>query len=241
MSRLPEYVFYAEDTHVYANLYTDCTADLHVGTTDLRIREETNYPRDGRVRFTLEPATPASFTFSVRIPRWANGAVVRVNGTPVTYKFKAGQMLNLPRRWRRGDTVELDFPMPVRTIRGRCRQSGRFAVMRGPVVYALDTRKIDAFRTTHPYDAQTVMMIDPTSLAYDAKDGSISARASTVEWAVGVADVSVDGKLPKNVCRVRLTPFRDEDNTLTYFRAPNLEEDCRSEDELLGPAAAETH
>ena len=49
---------------------------------------------------------------------------------------------------------------------------------------------------------------------------------------------AVDGKNPDNVRRVSLMPFADEDNTLTYFRAPNLEEDVTDEDELFGGGAA---
>lgn len=75
------------------------------------------------------------------------------------------------------------------------------------------------------------MMMDPTRLAY--MDGKIGAFVSTENWAVGVDDVSVDGKIPENVCKVELVPFEDEDNTLTYFRAPNIKEGGCVEDVLF--------
>ena len=121
--------------------------------------------------------------------------------------------------------------MEVRTVRGRKRQSGRFAVMRGPVVYALDTRKVDAFRDWAPYDVQTEMSMDPKQLVYE--DGKVLAVIATQNWAVGIADYSVDGHNPDNVRRVELKPFCDEDSTLTYFRAPNIEEDVVDEDEIF--------
>ena len=235
MSRLPEYVLYAEGRSAAANLYTACEANLEVGGTGLRIREETDYPKSGRVRFTMDPDEETCFGFKVRIPRWVKNPSVRINGREVTYKYGPGQLLNLPKVWKKGDTVELDFPMEVRTVRGRKRQSGRFAVMRGPVVYALDTRTVDEFKDMHPWDVQTVMMMDPNDLTY--RDGRIRARISTKEWAVGIADVSVDGKVPENVRFVELVPFASETANLTYFRAPNIERDCRAEDELFGPQA----
>jgi len=234
MGRLPEYVFYPQHAAVLANLYTDCTADLDLGVTKLTVREETDYPKSGKVKFTLGLAKPASFAFKVRVPRWCRNPTVRINGDRVVYKYRPGQILNLPKRWKDGDVIELDFPMEVRTVRGRERQAGRFAVMRGPVVYALDTRKIDVFKDWAPYDVQTEMSMDPKRLSY--ADGKIGAVIATANWAVGIADLSVDGKVPENVRRVELVPFSDEDNTLTYFRAPNIEDDCREGDELFVPA-----
>ena len=231
MSRLPEYLFYAEERSVFANLYTACEAEMKVGGTGLLIREETDYPKDGRVKFTLDPDEATCFAFKVRIPRWARKPSVKVNGLEVTYKYGPGEFLCLPKVWKKGDTVELDFPMQVRTVLGRKRQSGRFAVMRGPVVYALDTHKVDAFRDMDPYCAQTEMMLDPNDLVYH--DGLIRARISTQNWAVGIADASVDGKVPENVRIVDLQPFRCENVNLTYFRAPNIKADCREEDEIF--------
>ena len=231
IGRLPEYVFYAKGADITANLYTACTAELDAGTAKVAIREETDYPKSGKVAFTLEPSVDASFSFNLRVPRWCAKPEVRINGRKVVYPYAPGQILRLPRVWRKGDKVECDFPMEVRTVRGRKRQAGRFAVMRGPVVYAMDTRKVDVFKDMHPWDVQTEMMMDPTRLEY--RDGRIFAYVATQNWAVGVADVSVDGKIPDNVRRVELVPFADEDNTLTYFRAPNLNGTVTADDELF--------
>ena len=236
VSRLPEYVFYAFGRHVQANLYTACRVELNVEGMPLVIREETDYPRSGKIVFTVEPEERMMFDFSVRVPRWCRNPTVKINGGKVTYKYRPGEILHLPRVWKKGDVLELDFPMEVRAVLGRKRQSGRFAVMRGPVVYAMDTRKIDAFKNMHPLDVQTEMMMDPTRLAYS--DGRIGAFVSTQNWAVGVDDVSVDGKVPENVRKVELVPFEDEDNTLTYFRAPNIKESGCVEDELFGERGA---
>ncbi len=231
MSRLPEYLFYAEERSIAANLYTACEADFRVAGVNVRIKEETDYPKSGYVKFTLDPDEPVCFGFKVRIPRWVKNPSVKINGKEVTYKYKPGQILNLPRVWKKGHTVELDFPMEVRTVRGRKRQSGRFAVMRGPVVYSLDTKKVEAFKDMPAYEAQTILMMDPKRLVYRA--GKIDAVISTVEWAVGIDDISVDQGSAKNVCAVQLEPFCSENVNLTYFRAPNIEEDCRDEDELF--------
>jgi DUF1680 family protein len=232
IARLPEYVFYAKDAELTANLYTRCSADIDLGVTRLKLREETDYPKSGKVRFVVEPERDECFSFKVRVPRWCRNPEVKINGRKVVYKYKSGSLLNLPRVWRKGDVVELDFPMEVRKIKGRKRQYGRFAVMRGPVVYALNTRAIDAFKQVSPYEAQTILTMDPNRLVY--KDGKISTYISTVVYAVGIADVTVDeGRLPGNVCKVELVPFEHENCTLTYFRAPDIKTDVTEDDELL--------
>ena len=236
MSRLPEYLFYADDRSIAANLYTDCEAEFTVGKKSVRVREETDYPKSGIVRFTIDVDEPTSFDFKVRVPRWSKHSTARVNGQAVAAICRPGRLLELPRVWRKGDCIELDFPMAVRTVRGRKRQSGRFAVMRGPVVYAMNTREVKAFADKSAHEVQSVMMMDPKQL--EEVETGIRAVVSTAEWAVGVADMSVDqGKAPKNVCAVLLKPFWHEKMDLTYYRAPNIEADCREDDELFGPHA----
>ena len=231
MSRLPEYIFYTEGRAVFANLYTACEATLDVEGEKVVIKEETDYPVSGKVKFTFDSPGKRTFAFNVRIPRWAKESVAYINGKKVTYIYKPGEMLSLPKVWKKGDTVELDFAMPVKPVLGRKRQSGRFAVMRGPLVYALNTRTIDVFKEKHPWDVQTMMMMDPKQLEY--RDGKIKAVVSTAPMSVGVQDLSVDGeKIPRYIRIVDLVPYEDEDNTLTYFRAPDIKV-VVAEDDLL--------
>ena len=49
--------------------------------------------------------------------------------------------LAITREWRAGDTVELNLPMPVRTVRSHPQVAalrGRVAFERGPVVYCVE-------------------------------------------------------------------------------------------------------
>lgn len=223
ISRLPEYVFYEDKDGILANLYTSCTAKLKAHGVKVSIVEETVYPEDGHIVFTLKPERPIAFDFKVRIPSWCRNASARINGKPVPYRFSPGEVLNLPRTWKAGDRVELDLPMVVRTILGRQRQSGRFAVMRGPVVYGLNLASLKPFADREPLDAATALMMDPLSLRYE--NGCIKARVTTDDGAVGVAGAET--------AEAELVPFHDEDVTLTYFRAPDIKRTVTADDELL--------
>jgi len=215
MSRLPEYVFYEEKGGIRANLYTACTADLTAGGTSVRIVERTDYPRDGRVTFVLEPAEPADFAFTVRLPRWCRNPSVSVNGTAVNGAVP-GQCLALTRTWKKGDAVALDLPMEPVAVRGRQRQAGRIAVLCGPVVYALDAGSVPALKDKHPLEAQTMVTLDAASLR---RKGGYRIAATAFVY---------DTKTP-----VELIPFAAESANLTYLRAYDVKSAAIADDILF--------
>jgi len=79
-------------------------------------------------------AAPAGeFALRVRHPGWAASASVRVNGVAVATSGAPGSYLELRRRWRAGDVVEVDLPMALRMelLPGTTDTA---AVMYGPIV-----------------------------------------------------------------------------------------------------------
>ena len=233
MGRLPGYVYYEKDGAALANLFEASTAQLDVGTTKLSIRCATDYPVSGKISYTLDPERPAQFAFMFRLPKWCKEPKVFVNGKRVTYPCAPGEMMSLPRVWKKGDRVSIDFPMEIRCVKGRKRQSGRFAVMRGPLLYALDTNRVKSFEKAHPLDAATSIMLDPAQLVFKPNaDGgrsalcgtAIATRANVRDWDRGVGPGDPE---------VLLTEFADEDNTLTYFRTPAIQNPLFVDDELF--------
>lgn len=112
------------------------------GGTVVTITEDTDYPFREKIRLAVSPAAPVAFPLVLRIPGWARGAVIRVNGRAET-GVRAGAFHRITRRWGPGDVVELVFPMPVRTSRW---YRNSVAVERGPLVFSLrigeDWRKL---------------------------------------------------------------------------------------------------
>ncbi|MBR4654619.1 MAG: glycoside hydrolase family 127 protein [Kiritimatiellae bacterium] len=234
MGRLPGYVYYEKDGAILANIFETSSARLDVGTAKVSVRCETDYPASGRIAYTLDPERPAQFAFMFRLPRWCKAPRVEVNGKAVTYPCRPGEMLSLPRIWKKGDRISIDLPMEIRCIKGRKRQSGRFTVMRGPLLYALDTRRVQKFAKEHPLDAATVLMLDPAQLEFKAgADGGRSAFCGTaIATRCTVRDY--DRRIGPDCPEILLTEFADEDDTLTYFRTPYPESPLLVDDELLG-------
>lgn len=130
---------------------------------EIGLEQRTDYPYDGRIALHITAQAPAAFELGLRIPAWARGATVLVNGQPVSAPVQAGNYTLIRRVWHTGDIVTLDFPMPPVLLRQRLRnvQESRapdgspvqqevlrhdyVAVARGPLVYA--TGLIDGFKT----------------------------------------------------------------------------------------------
>ena len=97
------------------------------------VLEETNYPFDGTVKLRWLSAPPAAFPLELRIPEWAEGSEIRVNGHKEN-RVKAGSFHKISRHWKAGDVVELQFPMRVRSSRWF---HDSIALERGPLVFSL--------------------------------------------------------------------------------------------------------
>lgn len=152
-------VYAQSKKQVLVNLYAAGTAKLQMddGST-LKLTQQTEYPWDGKVRLTVDPAQAADFTLKLRIPGWAIGRpvpsdlyrtsdakvspiVLTVNGEKTDAAPGEDGYVHLQRIWKAGDVVKLDLPMPTRRILANEKveaDRGKVTLMRGPMVYCLE-------------------------------------------------------------------------------------------------------
>jgi len=125
------------DGGLAALLFAPCEVSARVadGQT-VSIREQTAYPFEETVRFTVRTRQPVAFPLSLRIPEWAAAWSVAVNGAPVPAERlpEDGRLRVVMRTWHDGDTLVLELPMRLRVSRW---ERGSIGVERGPLVYAL--------------------------------------------------------------------------------------------------------
>lgn len=102
---------------------------------EVTFKEETNYPFDENIKFTLasKKAKALTFPFHLRIPAWCKNAVVKVNGQELQ-QAKGNQIVKIDRQWKNGDVVELQLPMHIYK---NFWYENSVSVERGPLVYAL--------------------------------------------------------------------------------------------------------
>lgn len=97
------------------------------------ITENTNYPFEEQIRFTISIAQTATFPLKLRIPEWCSAPVVKVNGEIQT-EVTSGSYYSINRTWKEGDVITLDLPM---TIKATTWVNNSVGIERGPLVYSL--------------------------------------------------------------------------------------------------------
>ena len=61
------------------NLYASNEATVELKDHHLKVKQETMYPWDGKVKLTIDPDQAGEFTMKLRIPGWARNQVLPGN------------------------------------------------------------------------------------------------------------------------------------------------------------------
>ena len=157
IASLGGYFYAVKDDHLFVNLYAQSQAKATVAGNEIQISQATDYPWNGRIQIKMSPERPADFTLCLRIPGWEQGRPVpsglyayedskpadwsvRLNGKKIKAGLQQG-FFPISRKWKAGDVVELDLPMPVRRVRANenvAALRSQVALERGPIVYCLE-------------------------------------------------------------------------------------------------------
>ncbi len=103
------------------------------------LTQETDYPVNKDIAILVDPSKSGEFTISLRIPAWSQKSILTVNGEPVN--AVAGTYAHIHRKWNKGDRIHLELDLRGRILRSPGNVND-MAVMRGPVVLALDNRMV---------------------------------------------------------------------------------------------------
>lgn len=209
---LPGYVYAVKDDHVYVNLYMANRGELKVKSKKLVLEQETSYPWDGDIRIRVAQGT-LPFTMNLRIPGWVRnevlpgdlyyyddkqklGYTVTVNGEAVGGVLQKGY-LQIERKWRKGDVVEIRFDMQPRVVRANEKVTadrGRVAIERGPIVYCAEWPDNDfnvhnILLNQHP----SFQVVDKPDLLYGIREITTDAQALSYDAAgkLAVKDVNL--------------------------------------------------
>ena len=233
ISELPELIYYTgENDKVLVNLFTESNVNMTLSEgTNLKLEQHTDYPTSGQVEFLMNLNKSHVFPFQIRIPKWAKNTRVSINGIPVDEEIQEGEFLTIKRKWNHKDKIVVSFPMEFRLIKGRQRNSGRVAVMRGPQVFCLSlSRNPELKQDVELMESKNFskLIIDPYSLKL-VSDSTV--RQNAVACEIGVWKEGSHVPRPY-VYKLYLTEFPDPDGIETFFRLPDYKYSI--EDELAG-------
>ncbi len=154
---IPGYIYGVDNDKLYVNLYISNEADVKIGRRNVKVSQKANFPWNGEIEISLYPEKPEKFSMKLRIPGWAvNEAIpgglykfddsisesykIFVNGETVNPETENGFAL-IRRKWKSGDKIEIEFPMPVRRVIADEKikaDIGKMTVQRGPVIYCAE-------------------------------------------------------------------------------------------------------
>ncbi|MFN8210021.1 MAG: glycoside hydrolase family 127 protein [Bacteroidales bacterium] len=154
---IPGYIYAVTPKDLFVNLYISDEADLSIGSQKVKISQKSGFPWDGKVKIEINPAEESRFTLRLRIPGWAkneaipgalysfrntseSSVTIVLNGEMQKIKAENGYAV-ITRKWKKGDRLELNFPMETREITALQdvkADKGKEAVQRGPVIYCAE-------------------------------------------------------------------------------------------------------
>ena len=139
------YFYSVDKNNIYIHMYNSSVMHYEIDGNAFEIQQSTDYPRSGRIVFTIRTNTPMFLGIAFRIPGWCVSWECMVNGEKEPLVVEKGYV-KLPRTWKDMDQVILEMNMEPRLYiaNPKVRQDdGKIAVMKGPVVYCLE--EIDNF------------------------------------------------------------------------------------------------
>ena len=151
------YVYATRDDVLYVNMFIAGEARIDLAGKTVSVKQETRYPWAGTIRLTVDPERDGEFALHVRVPGWARNrpvptnlyeysergdakVAIRINGKPAAANMDKG-FARIRRVWKRGDSVEVVFPMDARRVTAHPAvkdDEGFVAVERGPLVYCAE-------------------------------------------------------------------------------------------------------
>jgi hypothetical protein len=116
-----------------AVVYAPSRVATEIGHVPVQVTLETDYPFRERLHFRVEVERQVRFPLLLRIPQWAKGATLLLEGEvrPIPDR---GDYYTLERDWQ--GALEFDLILPMKP-RLQERPGGAVAIERGPLVYAL--------------------------------------------------------------------------------------------------------
>lgn len=159
---IPGYIYAVTNKDLYINLFISNDAKVKIGNREVDVTQKTNFPWDGKVEININPERSGNFILKIRIPGWAQNEALPgglykftdLNSEPVKLMIngkdselnQADGYAVISRRWKSGDRIEIEFPMPVRKVIADERvteDKDKIAFQRGPVIFCAEWPEIN--------------------------------------------------------------------------------------------------
>src|SRR5215471_1828682 len=103
--------YFRDAKNLFVNLYIPSVLRWNHDGTEVLLTQKGSYPQDGSIEFEFSGSKHFEMNLNLRIPAWADGASISVNGKRSKDPVAPGTFAALRRKWKHGDRVELELPM----------------------------------------------------------------------------------------------------------------------------------
>ncbi|MFI3317658.1 MAG: beta-L-arabinofuranosidase domain-containing protein [Rikenellaceae bacterium] len=140
-----EYAYAKKDDTLFVTLYGSNEINTEIAGKKVKFTQKTDYPWSEDINMVYGGAKNAEFTLKLRIPAWAEGASVSINGTKMD--VAAGNFAVINRKWSNGDKIALNLPMrPIINEANPMVEEVRnqVAISYGPLAYCIEGKDLPA-------------------------------------------------------------------------------------------------
>lgn len=153
-----EYIYSYNENEIWIHQYIGSTTTFQLtkSNSHVDIQMDSELPWRGKVKLEINTKKPFEFTLNIRIPSWANGLKITINGESEVFTYdKASKELSgsglMPNKshfhtitqlWEKNTVIELELSMDVRIHITHPKVKAnrkRVALSRGPIVYCFES------------------------------------------------------------------------------------------------------
>lgn len=120
-----------DEKSIYAVTFGESEVNTQVNGTLVQIKENTAYPFENRIKFSVNPSKKVKFEFILRNPYWSKNTKIEANGAIVK---QVDDFIYLNKEWQTGDEVIVTFESKIMAHK---TMSNDFYISRGALIYTL--------------------------------------------------------------------------------------------------------
>jgi DUF1680 family protein len=198
---LPTFAVTTDKDGAVINLFDAGTANLSLyDGTAVKLKIETLYPADGRIRVAVDPQKESEFSIKLRVPSWCESSSI----TPEGATRDANGYMTLHRKWKPGDVIQLDLKLQARVMMGDHLCESKAHVCYGPLVLAADESLLTGENVTLEKIALAKGALDAPGIA------QLDAPDEWLTWpGAKLYQVNADTRTSGTPFTTRLIPFAD--------------------------------
>lgn len=199
------------ESGLYVNLFLPSEVTWEAAAGRVTLTQQTRYPDTDITTLTVRSPSPIAFPLSFRVPGWTREVSVKVNGAEVALQAVPGTWARLSRKWTSGDQVQIRIPLTLRMEPVDRQHPDRVAVVRGPVVLALEGAYHDPGFELPSRDEELETWLVPEQGSLPRGVWSVGLPETTFPTSFRVAPP--DGRS----VRLRFRPFYEMAENYPYF------------------------